>query len=486
MSSKQGTQSQSNAHAARMVGPNYVLGKKIGEGNFGELKFAKNLYNNEFVAVKLESLKSRAPQLQYEYSFYKRLNAVSKKKDEGEKIIEESGEKVCVEEKDGTEETKVIDAHPPRPILLNNNEKPRLEGIPQIHYYGPSGKHNALVMELLGPSLEDLFDICERKFSVKTVLMIAVQLLQRLRYVHSKSLVYRDIKPENFVVGRPTGPNFNKIYIIDFGLAKPYIDDNTGQHIPYREGKSLTGTARYMSINTHLGKEQSRRDDLEAVGHLIMYFLRGSLPWQGLKAENVKERYTKIGETKRSTQIEVLCEGWPEEFSTYLRYVRHIDFFENPDYAYLIKLFVDLYESKGYQWDNLYDWSGKPMPAKFTETPIIQGYTLRGQGGKGSSTPTNPRSSEQPIKNQTTSFQNKSQQPGTTSSQPKRIDNPTQTNQAYYGTNENINNMNNINKANNNNIPMTTQEPAVGVKQQEEDGYTRCCFCFRTKTKTDS
>ena len=156
------------------------------------------------------------------------------------------------------------------------------------------------------------------------------------------------LKPENFVVGRPTGPNFNKIYIIDFGLAKPYIDDNTGQHIPYREGKSLTGTARYMSINTHLGKEQSRRDDLEAVGHLIMYFLRGSLPWQGLKAENVKERYTKIGETKRSTQIEVLCEGWPEEFSTYLRYVRHIDFFENPDYAYLIKLFVDLYESKGW------------------------------------------------------------------------------------------------------------------------------------------
>lgn len=148
-------------------------------------------------------------------------------------------------------------------------------GVPQVYYFGQEGLHNILVIDLLGPSLEDLFDMCGRKFSIKTVVMTAKQMvrplllpspllalltllqLTRVQTIHEKNLIYRDIKPDNFLIGRPGTKTANVVHVVDFGMAKQYRDPKTKQHIPYRERKSLSGTARYMSINTHLGRGES-------------------------------------------------------------------------------------------------------------------------------------------------------------------------------------------------------------------------------------
>ena len=146
-----------------------------------------------------------------------------------------------------------------------------------MHWFGVEGDYNAMVMDLLGSSLEDLFVFCGRKFSLKTVLMIGDQMVQRIEYLHNNHFIHRDMKPDNFLVG--IGKKQHLIYMIDYGLAKRYRDPKTGEHIPYRDNKSLTGTARYASVNTHLGIEQSRRDDLESIGFILIYFLKGTLPW---------------------------------------------------------------------------------------------------------------------------------------------------------------------------------------------------------------
>ncbi|XP_075397910.1 casein kinase I isoform X2 [Tenrec ecaudatus] len=325
--------SSSGSKAEFIVGGKYKLVRKIGSGSFGDIYLAINITNGEEVAVKLESQKARHPQLLYESKLYKILQG-------------------------GV-------------------------GIPHIRWYGQEKDYNVLVMDLLGPSLEDLFNFCSRRFTMKTVLMLADQMISRIEYVHTKNFIHRDIKPDNFLMGigrhcnkcseSPVGkrkrsmpvstsqdPSFsalNQLFLIDFGLAKKYRDNRTRQHIPYREDKNLTGTARYASINAHLGIEQSRRDDMESLGYVLMYFNRTSLPWQGLKAATKKQKYEKISEKKMSTPVEVLCKGFPAEFAMYLNYCRGLRFEEAPDYMYLRQLFRILFRTLNHQYDYTFDWT---------------------------------------------------------------------------------------------------------------------------------
>ena len=183
--------------------------------------------------------------------------------------------------------------------------------MPKVFCYGNNKTYNILVIELLGKSLEDLFNICGRKFSLKTVSIIGLEMLKRIQFVHEKNHIHRDIKPDNFMMG--INQNENSLYIIDFGLAKKYRSSTKKGHIPFKNHKNITGTARYCSVNTHRGYEQSRRDDLESIGFVLMYFLRGSLPWQGIKCRQDEDHYQKIYEKKKATSVEELCRGHPSK-----------------------------------------------------------------------------------------------------------------------------------------------------------------------------
>lgn len=228
-------------------------------------------------------------------------------------------------------------------------------GIPFIRWFGSQNEYNALVMDLLGPSLEDLFNFCERRFSYKTVVLLADQLITRLEYLHAKSFIHRDVKPDNFLMG--IGRRGNQVNIIDFGLAKRFRDPRTHLHIPYRENKNLTGTARYASINTHLGVEQSRRDDLESLAYVLIYFMRGQLPWQGLKAVTKKQKYDRIMEKKMTTSTDTLTKGLPNEFAIFLSYSRSLRFEDRPDYIYLRRLMKDFFIRSNYRYDYVFDWT---------------------------------------------------------------------------------------------------------------------------------
>lgn len=291
----------------RLCNGRFILKAKLGNGSFGDIFAGVDTWNNVDVAVKLEHVKARHPQLQYEARVYKLLHS-----------------------------------------------SPAVVGIPNMYWSGTEGDFHAMVMDLCGPCLEDLFTYCGRIFTMKTTLMLADQLIHRIEHMHEHHFLHRDIKPENFVMG--VGSRAHHVNVVDFGLSKRYYDARLGQHIPYKEGKPLTGTARYCSVNTHLGVEQSRRDDLEAIGFLLIYFAKGSLPWQGLKVADQAQKTARIGEKKIATTLEYLCKDLPPAFLRYMRLVRSLKFEEPPDYDMLRALFSDFFKAEGYRLDYIFDW----------------------------------------------------------------------------------------------------------------------------------
>lgn len=270
-----------------LVSRRYRIKEKLGAGSFGTVYLALDVSTGNLVAVKVEPAKTQHPQLLHEAKILKAMQGVT--------------------------------------------------GFPKLYWYGHLGDCVAMVMERLGPTLDAVF--CswgKRHFPVNLVAMFGIQLVKRLRALHEAGFIHRDVKPENFLLGN--SQDSSTTFCVDFGLGKRWRDNN-GKHIPFVTGRSLTGTARYASVNAHAGYEPSRRDDLISLGYSLIYFAKGGhLPWQGLRASNKDKKYARIMQKKRSTTLSSLCSGLPTEFTYFLSHVIGLGFDQTPHYDSLLDL----------------------------------------------------------------------------------------------------------------------------------------------------
>jgi len=285
-----------------IISGRYKLGRKIGEGSFGEVYTGIDLERQEKIAIKLSKL-GKESNLAKEASFYELMDS-------------------------------------------KTHRQLRDYGIPNLHWAGKAHEYYFVILDRLGPSYSDLLEECSLTgLPINKVMHLATEGITILERLHNWGILHRDMKPNNFLTSRNSGfykdsrhNNRNKVFLIDFGLAKKYLDENRKHHL-LSDGHKLVGTARYVSCNTHLGLEQSRRDDLESFGYVLVYLATGHLPWMGLKESCKSRRYERIGEIKMSIPMSRMCRGLPKCFLYYLNYCKQLDFSEKPDYEYLRNLF---------------------------------------------------------------------------------------------------------------------------------------------------
>ena len=248
-----------------------------------------------------------------------------------------------------------------------------IPGIVQMIASGHTKNYNILIEPLLGSTLYSLFLDHNKNFTLKDICQIAIQCLTRLESIHNKGIIHCDIKPENFSIGLKEK---RIIYLIDFGLSKKYRSDRTKNHIQFSITKTMIGTARYASRNALSGLQLSRRDDLESLSYVILYFLTKKLPWQGIKAKTLEKRYKKIYDKKEELEKWDKFKEIPEQIQNFIKYCKNLGFTEEPDYNLMKNLFNELMEKYKYEVDNNFSWIidksiiGSKMPEIFNRKKI--------------------------------------------------------------------------------------------------------------------